>query len=68
MSDLLVVSGEASGDRAAAAVIEQLGHPRAFGLGGGASQTAGVDLVGDMREWTALGVGEAATVFTAARQ
>jgi len=61
VSDLLVVSGEASGDRAAAAVIEQLGHPRAFGLGGGASQTAGVDLVGDMREWTALGVGEAAT-------
>ncbi len=61
MSELLVVSGEASGDRAAAAVVEQLGHPRAFGLGGGASAAAGVDLVGDMRDWTALGIGEAAS-------
>jgi lipid-A-disaccharide synthase len=61
VSELLVVSGEASGDRAAAAVVEQLGHPRAFGLGGSASAAAGVELVGDMREWTALGVGEAAS-------
>lgn len=60
MSELLVVSGEASGDRAAAAVLERLGHPPAFGLGGAASASAGVDLVGDIREWTALGVTETA--------
>jgi lipid-A-disaccharide synthase len=60
VSGLLVVSGEASGDRAAAAVLERLGRPRAFGLGGAASRAAGMELVGDMREWTAMGVGEAA--------
>jgi len=60
VSELLVVSGEASGDRAAAAVLDQLGRPAAFGLGGAASAAAGVELVGDMRDWTALGVGEAA--------
>ena len=60
MTELLVVSGEASGDRAAAGVLEQLGHRSAFGLGGAASAAAGLELVGDMREWTALGVGEAA--------
>lgn len=62
MTELLVVSGEASGDRAAAAVVDQLGRPRAFGLGGAASAAAGVELVGDMRDWTALGVGEAASL------
>jgi lipid-A-disaccharide synthase len=59
-TDLLVVAGEASGDCAAAAVVERLEGARAFGLGGGALAAAGVDLVGDMREWTALGVSEAA--------
>jgi lipid-A-disaccharide synthase len=57
---LLVVAGEASGDRAAAAVLERLGRPPAFGLGGAASQAAGLELVGHMREWTALGVGDPA--------
>jgi lipid-A-disaccharide synthase len=60
VSELLVVSGEASGDRAAAAVLDQLGRPASFGLGGAASAAAGAELVGDMRDWTALGVGEAA--------
>jgi lipid-A-disaccharide synthase len=60
VSELLVVAGEASGDRAAAAVVERLRPVRAFGLGGGALAGAGVELVGDMRESTALGVGEAA--------
>jgi lipid-A-disaccharide synthase len=58
-TDLLVVCGEASGDRAAAGVLTRLGHPRAFGLGGAACAAAGMELVGDIREWTALGVGEA---------
>jgi lipid-A-disaccharide synthase len=57
--ELLVVCGEASGDRAAAAVLERLGHPRAFGLGGAACAATGMELAGDIREWTALGVGEA---------
>jgi lipid-A-disaccharide synthase len=60
MSELLVVAGEASGDRAAAAVLGRLQPVRAFGLGGAALAGAGVELAGDMRESTALGVGEAA--------
>lgn len=59
-SELLVVAGEASGDRAAAAVLERLGGVRAFGLGGPALAEAGAQLVSDMRAWTALGLGEAA--------
>jgi lipid-A-disaccharide synthase len=60
VNELLVVSGEASGDRAASAVLERLGPTHAFGLGGGASAAAGLELLGDIRDWTALGVGEAA--------
>jgi lipid-A-disaccharide synthase len=60
LTDLLVVAGEASGDRAAAAVIARLEGTRVFGLGGGALAAAGVDLVGDIRASTALGIGEAA--------
>ncbi|HEX3343218.1 MAG TPA: hypothetical protein VHS09_01545, partial [Polyangiaceae bacterium] len=60
MSPLLVVAGEASGDRAAAAVVARLEGVRAFGLGGPALAEAGAELIGDMRESTALGVGEAA--------
>lgn len=61
MTELLVVAGEASGDRAAAAVIERLDGVRAFGLGGAALAGAGADLVGDLRASTALGFGEAAS-------
>ncbi|HXN34369.1 MAG TPA: hypothetical protein VN894_21050, partial [Polyangiaceae bacterium] len=60
MTDLLVVAGEASGDRAAAAVVAKLDGARAFGLGGPALAGAGVELVADIRASTALGVGEAA--------
>ena len=59
-SDLLVVAGEASGDRAGAAVIAQLGGLRAFGLGGGALAAEGVELLADLRDTTAMGVAEVA--------
>jgi lipid-A-disaccharide synthase len=62
MSELLVVAGEASGDRAAAAVLAKLrdGPIRAFGMGGGAMAREGVELVADLRSTTALGVSEVA--------
>ena len=63
MRDLLVVAGEASGDRAAAAVLSALGdgaRERAFGLGGAAMAAAGAELVSDLRESTAMGVGDVA--------
>jgi lipid-A-disaccharide synthase len=60
LTELLVVAGEASGDRAAAAVIARLEGARAFGLGGAALAGAGAELVGDIRAFTALGFGEAA--------
>jgi lipid-A-disaccharide synthase len=59
-SALLVVAGEASGDRAAAPVVRRLEGVRCFGLGGAALASAGVDLACDIRASTALGVGEAA--------
>jgi lipid-A-disaccharide synthase len=59
--DLLVVAGEASGDRAAAAVVAHLPPGvRAFGMGGGALAAEGVELVADLRDATALGVVEVA--------
>jgi lipid-A-disaccharide synthase len=60
VGSLLVVAGEASGDRAAAAVVGRLPGVRVFGLGGAALAARDVDLLGDLRRWTALGVGEAA--------
>jgi lipid-A-disaccharide synthase len=64
MSDLLVVAGEASGDRAGAAVIARLRESglsvRAFGMGGGALEREGVELVADLRDLTALGIAEVA--------
>jgi len=61
MSGLLVVAGEASGDRAAARVVARLSGVRAFGMGGGALESVGTDVIADMRAVTALGVGEVAT-------
>ncbi|MGH7270070.1 MAG: lipid-A-disaccharide synthase [Polyangiaceae bacterium] len=58
MSSLLVVAGEASGDRAAAAVLARLPRMHTFGMGGRAMARAGVDLVSDLCASTALGVGE----------
>jgi lipid-A-disaccharide synthase len=54
-----VVAGEASGDRAAAAVVRRLAGVRAFGLGGPALAGAGVEILDDLRSWTAMGIGEA---------
>jgi lipid-A-disaccharide synthase len=53
------VAGEASGDRAGAAVVGRLPGVDAFGLGGPALASRGVTLVGDLRASTAMGVGEA---------
>lgn len=69
MSELLVVAGEASGDRAAAHVVARLLESLqarnrkvdVFGLGGGALQAQGAELVADLRELTALGIGEVAS-------
>ncbi|MDF2694909.1 MAG: Lipid-A-disaccharide synthase [Labilithrix sp.] len=59
-SELLVVAGEASGDRAGAAVVAKLHNVYAFGMGGGALQREGVELIADLRASTALGVAEVA--------
>lgn len=64
MTDLLVVAGEASGDRAAAGVVSSLGTAlrgrslNTFGLGGGALSGVGVELLADLRDTTAMGLGE----------
>lgn len=57
---LLVVAGEASGDRAAAAVVARLRGVRAFGIGGAALAAVGAEVLHDLRASTALGVGETA--------
>jgi lipid-A-disaccharide synthase len=61
VSALLVVAGEASGDRAAAGVIARLDGVHAFGMGGAALAANGVELLADLRESTAMGVGEVAS-------
>ncbi len=71
MNELLVVAGEASGDRAAAAVVAALGgrdRVRTFGLGGGALEAQGVELLGDLRDSTALGLTDVATRACAIRK
>ncbi len=63
MVDLLVVAGEASGDRAAAGVLTELAATlpvRASGMGGPALAAAGATLVCDLRATTAMGVTEVA--------
>jgi len=60
VSELLVVAGEASGDRAGAAVLARLGGVRAFGMGGGALADEGLELLADLRHTTALGLVEVA--------
>jgi lipid-A-disaccharide synthase len=58
MSRLLVVAGEGSGDGFAAPVVRRLGV-EAFGLGGAHLETAGVELVGDLRAWASMGLSAA---------
>jgi lipid-A-disaccharide synthase len=60
LSELLVVAGEASGDRAAAAVLAKLRDVTAFGMGGSALLREGLELVADLRTSTAMGVSEVA--------
>ncbi len=60
---LLVVAGEASGDRAAAAVVVALREVlslRALGMGGAALAAAGASLVCNLRDTTAMGLGAVA--------
>lgn len=64
MSELLVVAGEASGDRAGAAVVHRLREQglvlSTFGVGGGALDREGTELLADLRDLTAMGIGEVA--------
>lgn len=64
MTELLVVAGEASGDRAGAAVVHRLREEglafSAFGIGGGALEREGTELLADLRDLTAMGVAEVA--------
>jgi len=58
---LLVVAGETSGDRAAAAVIRELAARASlapFGFGGAALRREGVELVADLEKTTAMGITE----------
>jgi lipid-A-disaccharide synthase len=57
---VLVVAGEASGDRLAARIARSLrnGGVRCFGMGGAASLAAGVELVADLRRSAAMGLTE----------
>ncbi len=59
---VLVVAGEASGDRAAASVVARLDHDRmnVFGMGGDALGQAGAEIVTHLQRATAVGVGEVA--------
>ena len=56
MRELLVVSGEASGDRAAAHVLRSLPGTRAFGMGGAASEAEGAELLVHLRDGAVMGV------------
>lgn len=54
--NLLVVAGGASGDRAAAAVVSHLQGVSAYGLGGGALEAAGVELLTGPRDSVVPGI------------
>lgn len=57
---LLVVSGEASGDRALAQVLRRLVNVDAFGMGGGATEHTGAELLVHSNDLTAMGISEVA--------
>jgi lipid-A-disaccharide synthase len=59
---VLLVSGEASGDRIAAGIARDLaaGGVRCFGMGGAASAASGVEIVADIRRSAAMGFTEVA--------
>jgi lipid-A-disaccharide synthase len=64
LTELLVVAGEASGDRAAASVVRVLRREApqvgVLGLGGAALASSGATLLADLRHLTALGIGAVA--------
>ena len=70
--ELLVVAGEASGDlhgaRLLAALTRRRPGLRAFGLGGQELAAAGLDLVGDSREISVVGLVEVAGILQRARE
>ena len=72
MADLLVVAGEASGDLHGARLVEELRRRRpelrVFGLGSGRLRAAGVDLVADGAEISAVGLFEILKIVRRARQ
>lgn len=64
MTELLVVAGEPSGDRAGARVVAELGREvHAFGLGGGALTDQGVELLARVPELAAAGLDVAGRAF-----
>lgn len=71
-SDLLVVAGEASGDLHGARLLAALRRHRpeitAFGLGSRELAAAGLDLIGDSREISVVGLVEVARIFERARE
>ena len=56
----LIVAGEPSGDRIAAGIARTLATwgVGSFGMGGGASEQAGVEIIGDFRGSSAMGLTE----------
>jgi lipid-A-disaccharide synthase len=71
VSELLVVAGEASGDRAAAQVVRALraeGDVHVFGMGATSLEAEGAELVSDFRASTALGVTDVAARACAIRK
>lgn len=58
--NLLVVAGEASGDRIAGLVVKELAKEsvRSFGVGGSSCREAGLHVVANAEEMSAMGVGD----------
>jgi lipid-A-disaccharide synthase len=62
VTELLVVAGEPSGDRAGARVLAELGPTvRSFGIGGPALEAMGLDIVAHVSHLTTMGVSEVAS-------
>lgn len=61
MQELLVVAGEASGDRAAASVLAALPGIRSYGVGGQALRGTGTEQIADLQSTAAMGFSEVAS-------
>lgn len=60
MKDVVIVAGEASGDRIAAMAARAIGADRCFGAGGPACAAAGVEIVASSSRMAAMGVADVA--------